>query len=300
MSGFEYPTSYFSTPSNTLDPSLFEGKNIRAQIRTGIVSLLNDFLSHNYRHPEIWAHPWLAGSGVSYQWQASRQPADLDCLVGVDFVQFRKANPEFAGLSDSEISSTINEEFYDKLQPQTFNWNGFELTFYVNPGATDIRAIKPYAAYDLKYDEWTVTPTPLAAPTAPTSWENSISGDRAMAQSISTRFVVALNDLQTQRDIPSRRNAETRLDAVLSQGVNMYEDIHMGRRLAFSSSGDGYGDYHNYRWQAAKRDGTVQALKKVRDYAIQTQSAHALQQYGIELPSTQTLIRRAATYRNSL
>jgi hypothetical protein len=279
---------------------LFEGKNIRAQIRTGIVSLLNDFLSHNYRHPEIWAHPWLAGSGVSYQWQASRQPADLDCLVGVDFVQFRKANPEFAGLSDSEISSTINEEFYDKLQPQTFNWNGFELTFYVNPGATDIRAIKHYAAYDLKYDEWTVTPTPLAAPTAPTSWENSISGDRAMAQSISTRFVVALNDLQTQRDIPSRRNAETRLDAVLSQGVNMYEDIHMGRRLAFSSSGDGYGDYHNYRWQAAKRDGTVQALKKVRDYAIQTQSAHALQQYGIELPSTQTLIRRAATYRNSL
>jgi hypothetical protein len=300
MVGYAYPTSYFSTPSTTLDPTLFEGKNLRSQIRIGIVSLLNNFLGQRYRHSEIWAHAWLAGSGVSYQWEASRQPGDLDCLVGVNYVQFRKANPEYAGLTDSEVSSMINEQFYGELQPTTSNWNGYELTFYVNPGATDIRSIKPYAAYDLKYDEWTVTPSPLAAPPAPPSWETSISNDKKMSDTISTRFTTAFDDVKNARDNASRRNAETRLEAAMSQGVNMYEDIHMGRRLAFSSSGEGYGDYHNYRWQASKRDGFIHSLKKIRDYAIDSHSAQVLQQYGVELPTTQTLIRRAATYRNTL
>jgi hypothetical protein len=91
-------------------------------------------------------------------------------LVGVDYIKFRKANPEYVGLSDSEISNQINEEFREGLQPGTENWNGYELTFYVNAGATDIRSIKPYAAYDLKYDDWTVTPDPNAAPPQNPDW----------------------------------------------------------------------------------------------------------------------------------
>ena len=96
----DYSTSYFSAPAASLDPTLFEGRALRSWVRTGILATLNDFLGLHYRHPELWAHPWLAGSGVSYQWQAAREPKDLDCLVGVDFVQFRKANPEFAGLGN--------------------------------------------------------------------------------------------------------------------------------------------------------------------------------------------------------
>lgn len=300
MAGESYSTSYFSTPSSTLDPKLFEGRSLRPQIRQGIMALLSDFFGREYRHSELWARPWLAGSGVSYQWSASRQPADLDCLVGVDFVQFRKANPEFMGLSDTEIANQINDDFRSLLQPQTSDWNGFELTFYVNPGGFDIRDIKPYAAYDLKYDEWTVTPSPLASAPAIPAWENTASADRGMASQISTRYIAALNELRTATGDAQRRNSETRLKMAMEQAVNMFEDIHMGRRLAFSTDGEGYADFHNYRWQAAKRDGTIQALKPIHARAMAIMEEEAQAKYGVDLPDTTTLIRRAALYGKRL
>jgi hypothetical protein len=287
-------TSYFSAPSQNLDPTLFDGRTIRNSIRQGILTLLYDSLSKFYRHPEIWAHAWLAGSGVSYQWSASRKPGDLDCLVGVNYIQFRKANPEFAGLSDTEISADINEYFRSSVQPQTEDWNGYELTFYVNPGATDIRAIKPYAAYDLKYNEWTVTPDPSAhAPHNP-SWETQAEADAHMANQVSTRVSAAMQEVTTSHNDPLRRNAETRLQNAIQQGNALYEEIHGNRRLAFSTMGEGYADFNNYRWQAAKRTGAIQVLRQVRDYAETLRKDNEASIYGVDLPSTDTLIRRAA------
>jgi hypothetical protein len=215
-------------------------------------------------------------------------------------VQFRKANPEFLGLTDTEISNQINDDFRNLLQPKTADWNGFELTFYVNPGGFDIRDIKPYAAYDLKYDEWTVTPSPLASAPAISAWENTASADRGMASQISTRYLAALNELRTAKGDAQRRNSETRLRMAMEQAVNMYEDIHMGRRLAFSTVGEGYADFHNYRWQAAKRDGTIQSLKPIHARAMAIMEEEAQAKYGIDLPDTTTLIRRAALYGKRL
>jgi len=288
----EYPTSYFSAPSATLDPTLFEGRVLRSWARTGILAMLNDFLNIHYRHPELWAHPWLAGSGVSYQWSADREPKDLDCLVGVNFIQFRKANPEFAGLIDKEIAGMLNEEFRENLQLQTDNWNGFELTFYVNPTGTDIRNIKPYAAYDLKYDEWTVTPDPSAHAPINSEWDRIADSDKDKADQVVTRFNAALNDVQNSYNEPLRRNAETKLTNAAAQGSALYDEIHRNRSIAFSAEGEGYNDFHNYRWQATKRNGTIQQLRSIRSYMKQSGN------YGIEVPDTTTLIRRAATYRN--
>ena len=291
-----FPTSYFSAPSTELDPTLFDGRVIKSWVRTGITSLLTDFLGRFYRQSETWAHAWLAGSGVSYQWSAARQPGDLDCLVGVNYVQFRKANPEYAGLSDTEISMHINEQFRSGLQPQTENWNGYELTFYVNPGATDIRSIKPYAAYDLKFNEWTVTPDPTArAPHSP-DWEHVVSNDSRMARQASTRFSAALQEVQTSRSEANRRNAEVRLHTALQQGAALFEEIHGNRRLAFSSTGEGYNDFNNYRWQAGKREGTIDVLRHIKTYADNLRKGTEVSTYGAELPSADTLIRRAATY----
>lgn len=299
MAGFgvSNPTSYFSAPAPTLDPKLFEGRALRSWVRQGIRTLLSDFLSHFYRHSELWAHPWLAGSGVSYQWQAAREPGDLDCLVGVDYEQFRKANPEYMGLSDTEISATINEQFYSGLHPKTSNWNGFELTFYVNPGATDIRSIKPYAAYDLKYDEWTVYPDPsLVAPSNPL-WDVVAANDAKLAKQINTRYTAAVQDVQASRNDAMRRNAEIRAQSALEQGVALFDEIHSGRKEAFSGDGEGYGDFHNYRWQAGKRSGTVQVLRSMKDAYTASMERTNLTTYGVELPDTDVLIRRAATYR---
>ena len=297
MTDFESPTSYFSSPATTLDPNLFEGRVLRPWVRQGIMSLLLDFLELKFRHPEIWAHPWLAGSGVSYQWSAARQPGDLDCLVGVDFVQFRKANPEFVGLSDGEIAEELNEEFRENLQLQTDNWNGYELTFYVNPSATDIRSIKPYAAYDLKYDDWTVTPDPSQAAPHNAEWEKVINNDADVANTAYSRFNGALQDVQTTQSEPMRRNAENKMTMAASQANALYNEIHNNRALAFSPEGEGYGDFHNYRWQAGKGSGTISKLRTIREYMKNSLKNKDL--YGVELPNHRTLVRRAALYRTN-
>lgn len=291
----ENPTSYFSAPSRELDPKLFEGRQLKAWVRQGIVHMLHDFLNLHYRHPELWAHPWLAGSGVSYQWSAKRIPQDLDCLVGVNFVQFRKANPEFAGLTDREIADQLNEEFRENLQLQTDNWNGYELTFYVNPQATDIRAIKPYAAYDLKYDEWTVTPDPSAAPPSNPEWDRVVESDKGMATQVTNRFNAALQAIQSSTNPALRRNAEVKLQQAAIQGNALYHEIHSNRSLAFTPEGEGYGDFHNYRWQAGKASGAIDSLRTLREYM----KSNMPEVYGADLPDSSTLIRRAIINRGN-
>lgn len=253
-----------------------------------------DFLNLHYRHPELWTLPWLAGSGVSYQWQAAREPGDLDCLVGVDFIQFRKANPEFAGLSDKEVAAMINEEFHENLQLQTANWNGYELTFYVNPTATDIRSIRPYAAYDLKHDDWTVTPDPNQVPLWNPEWDQIAQKDAEMAHQVHARFTGALQDVQMSQSAPMRRNAENTMTMAAAQGNALYNEIHENRSMAFSSTGQGYHDFNNYRWQLGKRYGTIDKLRSIREYMKSNISGT----YGVDLPDANTLVRRAATYRN--
>ena len=290
------PTSYFSAPTDELDPKLFTGTNLNGWVRNGILSLLFGFLNETYRHPDLWCHVWIAGSGVSYQWSAARQPGDLDVLIGVDYIQFRKAHPEYQGLTDLEVSKMLNEDFHEYLQPETANWNGYEVTFYVNPGATDIRSIRPYAAYDLTHNEWTVFPEKTGAPQQPV-WESVAQRDKSMATDIVARYSNALTRVQGATNDAARRNAETAMHTALMQGSMLFEDIHSSRRLAFSQQGAGYSDFYNYRWQAGKKYGTVPALRKMHDYWTQYQAKQADETYGIDLPDTQTLIRRAATYR---
>jgi hypothetical protein len=257
------------------------------------MALLMDFLNLHYRHPELWAQPWLAGSGVSYQWEAAREPGDLDCLVGVNFIQFRKANPEFTGLSDREIAAELNEEFHENLQLQTSNWNGYELTFYVNPSATNIRAIKPYAAYDLKHDDWTVTPDPNQTPMWNAEWDQIAKRDAEMAESAHNRFNGALQDVQMSSNGPMKRNAENKMTMAAAQANALYNEIHENRSIAFSSEGQGYNDFNNYRWQLGKRYGTIDKLRAIREYMKTNLTQH------VELPDADTLVRRAALYRNN-
>ena len=295
--GEERPTSYFSTPAEQLDPDLFQGRALQSWVRQGVLSVLHGFLQQSYRHSELWAHPWLAGSGVSYQWSAERSPKDLDCLIGIDFPQFRKANPEYRGLTDKEIADELNGDLREGLWSQTSDWNGFELTFFALT-TSDIRTIKPYAAYDLKYNEWTVTPSPKQTSPAKPEWESVVNGDYQLAHQINTRFGQALSEIKNAHPGPARRNIEARLNAAGQQGMALYDEIHGNRSEAFSPTGSGYEDFHNYRWQAGKRSGTIDLLHEVKSHMedYQTRTQQAL--YGVELPDTSTLIRRAALYGN--
>ena len=289
-------TSYFSAPESDLDPKLFSGNILNGWVRNGILQLLFGFLKEEYQNPESWAHVWIAGSAVSYQWSAAREPGDLDVLVGVDYITFRKLHAEYNGLSDVEISRMLNEDFRTHLQPDTENWNGFEVTFYVNPGATDIRRINPYAAYDLIHNEWTVEPSKEGAPHNKV-WDEFAKRDLNMATEVVARYSKAVSKLNAAQNDASRRNAETAMHNALMQAHALFEDIHSARKFAFKPEGEGYRDFYNYRWQAGKKYGTVAALKKMSEYWSAYKAQESEENYGIELPDTQTLIRRAATYR---
>lgn len=285
-------TSYFSAPSSELDPKLFQGTEMQPWVREGILSMLFDYLGKNFSNPQSWTHAWIAGSGVSYQWEAARSPGDLDCLVGIDYVKFRQSNPEFAGYSDLEISKTLNEGFNEELMPNTRNWEGYELTYYVNP-QSDIRDINPYAAYDLTTDSWTVTPE--ANPQAPYSrtWEQNARRDEETAAELVRRYSNALNELRNTTNPAYRLNAERKLKLAAEQAIAFFDDIHVGRKAAFSKVGAGYSDYNNYRWQAGKRSGAIQALRAIKDQFKNIEQSETLNTYGVELPDASTLIRRS-------
>jgi hypothetical protein len=198
-------------------------------------------------------------------------------------------------MGDKDVGEMMNELFKAGLQPKTENWNGYELTFYVNPGATDIRSINPYAAYSLKYDEWTVPPDPSQRPPSKPEWDTVADADARMTDTIHTRYTQAISDMKLARDIGSLRNAEVRKDAAAQQGVAMWDEIHHNRRLAFSMEGAGYYDFHNYRWQAAKRSGAHAILRSIKNNVQAEEGKQNV--YNTELPDVNTLIRRAATYR---
>ena len=300
--GYEYApriepksTSYFSAPSSELDPKLFDGKFLRPWVRTGVLSILFDYLGRNFNNPHSWTRAWLAGSGVSYQWAAERQPGDLDCLVGIEYVPFRQSNPDYAGFSDKEIASMFNEGFNREIMQSTKNWEGYELTFYVNP-QTDIRSINPYAAYDVIADAWTVEPDMNPQPPYTREWEHRTNRDHDMATEIVKRYTQALNDIKRASNPAYKINAERTLKLAEEQALALYDEIHSGRKIAFSQVGSGYSDFNNYRWQAGKKSGAIQALRLIKDNKESAEKEQQKNLYGIELSNADKLLRR--TLRN--
>jgi hypothetical protein len=284
-------TSYFSRPSNQLDPKLFDNEGLKPWVRTGVLSMLFEYLAQHFVAPHTWTKAWLAGSGVSYQWEAARDPGDLDCLVGINYVLFRQSNSEYVGFSDQEIASLFNDGFNAELMPKTRNWEGYELTYYVNV-QSDIRDINPYAAYDLIGDTWAVTPDRNQQPPYSRAWEQHAQRDFEMSKELVNRYSSALQEVKAATNPAHRLNAERRLKMATEQAATFFDDIHAARNLAFSKIGAGYSDFNNYRWQAGKRSGAIQALRAIKDSKTESDKQLQIQTYGIELPTTDTLIRR--------
>lgn len=304
-------TSYFSEPADHLDPNLFEGMHLKASVRSWVLRTVHSILTESTRlpgrlmHSETWTRVWIAGSGVSYQWAASREPADLDILLGVNYVEFRRANPAYVSFTDSEIASILNEVLYQELQgPEgdfPFSDNGlYEVTAYVNRGVSASRdailSINPYAAYDVTQDEWALLPQQMPTSINP-AWEMSVERDRQYAEDLVREYGNTLRSIRGATNPAHRTNSESRLQQIMEQTAGLYEEMHAGRRAAFGVGGAGYADFHNYRWQAGKRNGVVQAAKKIRQYLSDARDRTDFETYGMELPDTETLIRRSGMHR---
>lgn len=304
-------TSYFSEPSDHLDPVLFDNMHLKPSVRSWILRTIHTVLSSSssppgrLMHSETWTRVWLAGSGVSFQWSATREPADLDILLGVNYVEFRRANPAYVSFTDSEIASMLNELLYQELQGPDgdfpFSDSGlYEVTAYVNRGVSSARdailSINPYAAYDVSQDEWALLPQRMPTAINP-AWEMSVERDRQYAEDLVREYGNTLRSIRGATNPAHRTNAESHLQQLMDQAAGLYEEMHAGRRSAFGVGGAGYADFHNYRWQAGKRNGVVQATKRIRQYLSEARDRTDFETYGMELPDTETLIRRSGSYR---
>jgi hypothetical protein len=298
-------TSYFSDPEPDLDPILFDGTHLRSDIRSWILGTVYPFLEKYYVDPRNWARVWIAGSGISYQWAANRDPADLDVMLGLDYVRFRQANPAFAGLTNAEISQKINRRMIEELWPEVsdidIDGDSYDMTVYINPGVSThpdgIKFINPYAAYDVSADEWTVIPEKHPVIPKNPSWEMSVDSDTRRAENIVREYGKAVREIQNAQNNAHRVNAENRLGQILEAADAWFAELHANRRAAFGPAGHGYADFANYRWQSGKRSGAMKAMRRLREYRKARMKATDYERYGMELPDTDTLIRRAALHR---
>lgn len=287
-------TSYFSQPAAGLDPRLFKNGKLTPTVRMAVLQLLNNHLNSRYTGANEWSAAWLAGSGVSYQWAAQREPGDLDCLITVDFLSFRQSNAQYLRLSDREIAEMLNEGFREALQPSTGAFMGsFELTFYAitSPRITDI---KPYAAYSLSDDDWTVVPQPIVVHSV-AKWDTAVAADKKRTIDALTKFISAKSKYESASNEAVKANARSEMRVAMAQASQIYDEIHGARGAAFGPSGAGYLDFANYRWQANKQSGAIQALRAVKSEMEAADAASSQKLYGVDLPDARTLIRRAAS-----
>lgn len=286
-------TSYFSHPESGLDPRIFSGSQLNPSVRKKILGLLFGALSAKFTAPELWTKAWLAGSGVSHNWSAQRDPADLDCLLGIDYPLFRRSNPEYLGMSDQDIASDVNDLLRENLHPETEHFMGvYDLTFYANV-RSNILDIKPYAAYSLTDDDWTVEPTVLGVDRNP-EWDKVVYNDKSKTDELVERYLIYLDGIRNTTNDALRRNKEVFLISTLQQAEALFDEIHEGRHHAFSSAGEGYADFTNYRWQAGKQTGAIHALRHLKDAAKDIKRIKAEETYGVSLPDASIMVRRAA------
>lgn len=303
-------SGYFSEPAHELDPHLFDGERIRDNVRTFVNSKLINWFNNEtgLKGARNWLHVWIAGSGVTYQWQASRGNGDLDVLFGVDWVKFRQMNDDETGNSvmaidsEDEMADIVNTELKASLWPETAeqNLNGqiYEVTFYWNPGTgTNIKNIHPYAAYDLTTNTWSVRPPKLAQDPAtlyPQDWKAEAGQDLTQANALLDRYNKSLNSLNASTEgSPGWHNATSELRLIADQAKVLFDDIHLGRKAAFQEGGKGYGDWTNFRWQSAKNSGAIQKLHTLASIDVEAKHAQEENTYGAQIKNARQALTEA-------
>ena len=305
-------SGFFSQPSSGLDPNLFDRSDrMRPAVRKLILEPLLRYMGEHFNVPAEWLKVWVAGSGVSYQWNADRSmgptPGDLDVLLAIDHVEMRERNPRFQGFSDATIDELVTQGLKHDLWPSTahtaIGTGHYEVTYYVNPGHEDIREINPYAAYNLILNRWDVRPIALGQnwnPEAslPTEWWSTITLEQQAARKIVDQYNSAKVDLDKARPgSPQWLNELHRLRALVDQGAEYFDRIHGDRRNAFSPGGQGYLDYYNVRWQSYKRAGLTPVLHEMKTLQVEAQQAAETSQYGAPLKSAAEALREAGGIR---
>lgn len=272
----EGASGYFSRPQHILDPQLFDGTELKPSVREQILEPFFSHMETMTKNPRNWIMLWLAGSGITYQWAANRGNGDLDVMLGFDFGKFVTDNPDYGYMSREEIASSIDSMLKKHLWPKTahtvFEPGGraYEVTYYLNPVVENfdesINNIHPYAAYNLSEGHWTVEPMKDSGfPKAfPTDFERVATENRETAEQLVSRYKYLQSQLgTTYPNSPQFHNLSASKKLLVQHIKTMYDTIHLGRQQAFTATGEGFGDFYNFQWQAAKRDGIISSFNEI-------------------------------------
>lgn len=304
-------SSYFSTPSPTLDPNLFDGEHLKPDVRNKLLSVLFDFMDMELalKSSRNWVYVWLAGSGASYQWASPRGNGDLDVLFGVDYAKFIDANNSYSGLGPQDVADFLDQKLKATLWPETaatkIGTGTYEVTYFIDRvTGTDISTIHPYAAYNIyPRDEWDVTPPKL--PEDPTTlyspqFFKAAQTEDELSNSLIQRYAELREGIEAlEPGSAAWVNRARSLSLVVDQATAQFDSIHQWRREAFSPQGHGYGDFANFLWQHGKRSGAVGQLRAIRDVGKRARSSTDTGLYGAPIEGATALLNRAAFGRRS-
>ena len=229
------PSSGVFGPTTGHDPRLFDGDELRPEVRRDLMERLDQALRVDTglvgSDWQDWTKVYLAGGSAS-EWAGARPndaAEDLDILIGVNYFEARRGSGAFQDMDSSQIDTAFNSAlraaFNDSDWHPAFGGT-WQLTGYVNPDAYDITKIKPYAAYNITDMTWAVHPPHLPEHTLADFHPAILAEARAIATEI--RAILRLPE-------PAR----TREAKVL------WERIHTDRSRAFSDEGEGWEDPGN-------------------------------------------------------
>lgn len=225
----ELHSRIFGPTRGSLDPRLFEGTRLRPEVRQALLERLGASLE------PVMGSSWmddvqvyLSGSEAS-EWYGND---DLDILVGVDYDRAAEI-PAFQGLADDDITAMVNQLFWSSYNDE--DWHApfggvWHATAFANPsiGRYSIEKIKPYAAYDIKRDEWMVKPPHLP------NWsiQDFPEGPELLKEAEAYAELIEAIDKMPE---PYRTR----------QGKALWEHLHAERSRAFSDEGEGWLDSGN-------------------------------------------------------
>jgi hypothetical protein len=129
-----------------------------------------------------------------------------------------------------------------------------------------INNIHPYAAYNLTENHWTINPMEPNeySQQYPMEFEVQAAANRDTAEKLANRYQHLTQQLSSiHPNSPLGHNLTASKTLLIQHIKSMFDTIHLGRKQAFSDMGSGYGDFYNYQWQAAKRDGIVATFNEI-------------------------------------
>lgn len=170
-SGGHVSKGFFDPPQASLDPLVWEGDDLKPDVREAIVAFWTGVLGEGW---EGFAKVFITGSATSYQWgtgwahpwlgshQLQTFP-DVDSHLVLDYEKVRADRPMWAGMSPMELRKLL-EAWAKKAKTDVEVAPGLRLDAYIRMEDSEAQFERDVSrtgqgVYDVLEDRWTVRPS---------------------------------------------------------------------------------------------------------------------------------------------